>query len=281
MSTITEQLKKRILVLDGAMGTMIQNANLTAEDFGGEEYEGCNEYLNVTAPHIISKIHREYLEASADLIETNTFGATKLVLDEYGLGHLAYELNVRAAQLAKAEADRFSTPEKPRFVVGAMGPTTKTLSVTGGTTFSELVRNYEEQTRALIDGKCDALLLETSQDMLNVKAGFKGIQEAFQQTGVQLPLMVSGTIEPMGTTLAGQDIEAFYISLEHMKPISVGLNCATGPEFMTDHIRTLSSIAKSAVSCYPKLVSQMKKANIMNPLPLLLRKSPPLLRKAG
>ncbi|BBP88410.1 hypothetical protein BsIDN1_20280 [Bacillus safensis] len=177
--------------------------------------------------------------------------AQKLVLDEYGLGHLAYELNVRAAQLAKAEADRFSTPEKPRFVVGAMGPTTKTLSVTGGTTFSELVRNYEEQARALIDGKCDALLLETSQDMLNVKAGFKGIQEAFQQTGIQLPLMVSGTIEPMGTTLAGQDIEAFYISLEHMKPISVGLNCATGPEFMTDHIRTLSSIAKSAVSCYP------------------------------
>ncbi|MCY7711355.1 homocysteine S-methyltransferase family protein, partial [Bacillus safensis] len=111
---------------------------------------GCNEYLNVTAPHIIRAIHREYLEASADLIETNTFGATKLVLDEYGLGHLAYELNVRAAQLAKAEADRFSTPDKPRFVVGAMGPTTKTLSVTGGTTFSELVRNYEEQARALI-----------------------------------------------------------------------------------------------------------------------------------
>lgn len=111
MSTITEQLKKRILVLDGAMGTMIQNANLTAEDFGGEEYEGCNEYLNVTAPHIIRAIHREYLEASADLIETNTFGATKLVLDEYGLGHLAYELNVRGAQLAKDEADRYSTPE--------------------------------------------------------------------------------------------------------------------------------------------------------------------------
>ncbi|WP_434781195.1 homocysteine S-methyltransferase family protein [Bacillus subtilis] len=130
---------------------------------------------------------------------------------EYGLGHLAYELNVRAAQLAKDEADRFSTPEQPRFVVGAMGPTTKTLSVTGGTTFDELVRNYEEQARALIDGKCDALLLETSQDMLNVKAGFKGIQEAFQQTGIELPLMVSGTIEPMGTTLAGQDIEAFYI----------------------------------------------------------------------
>ncbi|GJI59061.1 MULTISPECIES: methionine synthase [Bacillus] len=251
MPTITEQLKKRILVLDGAMGTMIQNADLTAEDFGGEEYEGCNEYLNVTAPHMISSIHRQYLEASADLIETNTFGATKLVLDEYGLGHLAYELNVKAAQLAKREADRLSTPDWPRFVVGAMGPTTKTLSVTGGTTFEELVANYEEQARALIDGKCDALLLETSQDMLNVKAGFKGIQEAFHATGIELPLMVSGTIEPMGTTLAGQDIEAFYISLEHMKPISVGLNCATGPEFMTDHIRTLSSISKSAVSCYP------------------------------
>ncbi|MGE6630940.1 methionine synthase [Bacillus sp. NPDC077027] len=251
MSTITEQLQKRILILDGAMGTMIQSAHLTADDFGGEEYDGCNEYLTMTAPHVITNIHRDYLEAHADLIETNTFGATKLVLDEYGLGHLAYELNYQSAQLAKAEADRFSTPEWPRFVVGAMGPTTKTLSVTGGTTFEELVANYEEQARALIDGKCDLLLLETSQDMLNVKAGFKGIQEAFEATGIELPLMVSGTIEPMGTTLAGQDIEAFYISLEHMKPISVGLNCATGPEFMTDHIRTLSSLAKSAVSCYP------------------------------
>lgn len=146
------------------MGTMIQNADLTADDFGGEEYEGCNEYLNGTAPHIISTIHRQYLEASADLIETNTFGATKLVLDEYGLDHLAYELNVKAAQLAKREADCLSTPEGPRFVVGAMGPTTKTLSVTDGTTFEELVANYEEQARALIDGQCDALLLETSQD---------------------------------------------------------------------------------------------------------------------
>ncbi|MGG3573350.1 methionine synthase [Bacillus gobiensis] len=250
-TTINDQLKKRILILDGAMGTMIQDANLSPDDFGGEEYEGCNEYLTITAPHVIRSIHEDYLAAGADLIETNTFGATKLVLDEYELGHLAFDINVKAAESAKEAVQKFSTADWPRFVVGAMGPTTKTLSVTGGTTFDELVANYEEQARGLIIGGSDLLLLETSQDMLNVKAGFIGIQEAFANTGKQLPLMVSGTIEPMGTTLAGQDIEAFYISLQHMKPISVGLNCATGPEFMTDHLRTLSSFSSSYVSCYP------------------------------
>ncbi|WP_299092684.1 methionine synthase [uncultured Metabacillus sp.] len=251
MCSIRDELKKRILVLDGAMGTMIQAANLTPADFGGEEYEGCNEYLTLTAPTTIEKIHEAYLEAGSDIISTNTFGATGLVLDEYELGSLALELNIESAKLAKKAAEKYSTPEKPRFVAGAMGPTTKTLSVTGGTTFDTLVDNYEEQARGLIIGGADVLLLETSQDMLNVKAGFIGIQKAFEQTGKELPLMVSGTIEPMGTTLAGQDIEAFYISLEHMKPISVGLNCATGPEFMTDHIRTLSGLASTAVSCYP------------------------------
>ncbi|KKI93586.1 methionine synthase [Bacillus sp. SA1-12] len=251
MCSIKDELKKRILVLDGAMGTMIQDANLTPADFGGEEYEGCNEYLTLTAPKTIEKIHEAYLEAGSDIISTNTFGSTSLVLDEYELGSLALELNIEAAKLAKKAAEKYSTPEKPRFVAGAMGPTTKTLSVTGGTTFDTLVDNYEEQARGLIIGGADALLLETSQDMLNVKAGFIGIQKAFEQTGKELPLMVSGTIEPMGTTLAGQDIEAFYVSLEHMKPISVGLNCATGPEFMTDHIRTLSGLASTAVSCYP------------------------------
>ncbi len=251
MYSIQDELTKRILVLDGAMGTMIQAANLTADDFGGEDYEGCNEYLTLTAPKTIKKIHEGYLLAGSDIISTNTFGATSLVLDEYELGSLALELNIESAKLAKDAALKFSTPEKPRFVAGAMGPTTKTLSVTGGTTFDTLVENYEEQARGLILGGADLLLLETSQDMLNVKAGFIGIKKAFENTGKELPLMISGTIEPMGTTLAGQDIEAFYISLEHMKPISVGLNCATGPEFMTDHLRTLASIANTAISCYP------------------------------
>ncbi|QOR67525.1 methionine synthase [Cytobacillus suaedae] len=250
-SIIEQQMKKKILVIDGAMGTMIQVANLTASDFGGEEYEGCNEYLSLTTPQLIKTIHEEYLLAGADIIETNTFGATSLVLDEYNLGHLSYEINVKSAQLAKQATLTYSSEEWPRFVAGSMGPTTKTLSVTGGTTFEALIETYEEQARGLIDGGVDLLLLETSQDMLNVKAGFIGISEAFKKTGKNLPLIVSGTIEPMGTTLAGQTIEAFYLSLEHMNPLAVGLNCATGPEFMTDHLRSLSSLANTAVSCYP------------------------------
>lgn len=248
---LAEQLQKKILIMDGAMGTMLQNANLTAEDFGGEEYEGCNEYLNVTAPDVITKIHLEYLHAGADIIETNTFGATSIVLADYGLAHKAYELNKKAALLARDACERLSTSLWPRFVAGALGPTTKTLSVTGGTTFEALISSYEEQALGLIDGNVDLLLLETSQDMLNVKAGFIGIQNAFKQAGKSLPLIISGTIEPMGTTLAGQTIEAFYISLEHMKPLAVGLNCATGPEFMQDHIRSLAGLATTAVSCYP------------------------------
>jgi 5-methyltetrahydrofolate--homocysteine methyltransferase len=246
-----EQLHKRILVMDGAMGTMLQQENLTADDFGGEQYDGCNEYLNLTAPKVIAKIHREYLEAGADIIETNTFGSTSIVLDEYNLGFRAYELNKIAAQIAKKEADKISTAEWPRYVAGSMGPTTKTLSVTGGTTFEALAVSYEEQAIGLIDGGVDLLLLETSQDMLNVKAGFIGIKNAFSKTGKVLPLIVSGTIEPMGTTLAGQSIESFYISLEHMNPVAVGLNCATGPEFMQEHVRSLSNLASTAIICYP------------------------------
>ncbi|WP_173917392.1 methionine synthase [Halobacillus sp. Marseille-Q1614] len=246
-----KQLSSKILVLDGAMGTMLQNADLTPEDFGGELYDGCNEYLNITAPHVIERIHREYLEAGADIIETNTFGATDLVLDEYELGHLAEELNIKAAQIARQAAVQYSSEEHPRFVAGAMGPTTKTLSVTGGTTFDHLTKAYEEQARGLIKGGVDVLLLETSQDMLNVKAAYIGITRAFKSQVVELPLIISGTIEPMGTTLAGQNIEAFYLSLEHMKPAVVGLNCATGPEFMRDHLRSLSDLATSSVSCYP------------------------------
>ncbi|ESU33674.1 5-methyltetrahydrofolate--homocysteine methyltransferase [Bacillus sp. 17376] len=252
MSTLlTEQMRKKILIMDGAMGTMLQQADLTPEDFGGEEYEGCNEILNLTVPDVIENIHREYFKAGADIVETNTFGATSLVLDEYDLAHRAYEINKEAALIARKAADEASSPSQPRFVAGSMGPTTKTLSVTGGSTFEEMSASYEEQALGLIDGNVDLLLLETSQDLLNVKAAYTGIQRAFQKSGRELPLMISATIEPMGTTLAGQSIEAFYISVQHMNPIAIGLNCATGPEFMQENLRSLSSLSSSAVSCYP------------------------------
>lgn len=249
--TLEERLQERILILDGAMGTMIQQADLLPEDFGGEHLDGCNEMLVLTRPDVISRIHEQYLEAGADILETNTFGATGIVLAEYDLQDRARELNLAAAKLAVEAAQKFSTPEWPRYVAGAMGPTTKTLSVTGGVTFEQLVESYYEQALALIEAGVDALLLETSQDTLNVKAGSIAIQRAIETTGQKLPLMISGTIEPMGTTLAGQNIESFYISLEHLNPVSIGLNCATGPEFMRDHLRSLSAISRAAISCYP------------------------------
>ena len=248
---IYEQLEKRILIIDGAMGTMLQAENLTPDDFGGEELDGCNENLVITRPDVIKKVHRAYLEAGADIICTNTFGGTPLVLNEYDLGDKADEINTLAVKLAKEAASEFSTSAWPRFVAGAMGPTTKTLSVTGGITFEELEENFYQQAYSLVKAGSDLILLETSQDMLNVKAATIGINRAFEELNTVLPVMISGTIEPMGTTLAGQSIEAFYISIEHIKPLSVGLNCATGPEFMTDHIRSLSDLATSYVSCYP------------------------------
>ncbi|WP_027091495.1 methionine synthase [Cohnella thermotolerans] len=249
--SLQEALQRRILILDGAMGTMIQQAELTAADFGGEELEGCNEMLVLTRPDVIAGIHAAYLEAGSDIIETNTFGATSVVLAEYDIPEKAREINLAAAKLAREACDRYSTPDKPRYVAGALGPTTKTLSVTGGVTFDQLVDAYREQAEALIEGGVDAMLIETCQDTLNVKAAGIGVRQAFEKTGRELPIMISGTIEPMGTTLAGQNIESFYISLEHLNPISVGLNCATGPEFMRDHIRTLAGLAHMAVSCYP------------------------------
>lgn len=249
--SLQEALNSRILLLDGAMGTMIQQANLTADDFGSDDMDGCNEILVLTRPDVISSIHEAYLEAGSDIIETNTFGATAVVLAEYDIPEKAREINLVAAKLARDACDKFSTPQKPRFVAGALGPTTKTLSVTGGVTFDQLIEDYKEQVLALIEGGVDCILIETCQDTLNVKAASIGVRQAFDETKQELPIMISGTIEPMGTTLAGQNIESFYISLEHLKPISIGLNCATGPEFMRDHIRTLSGIASSAVSCYP------------------------------
>ncbi|MCX7570306.1 methionine synthase [Tumebacillus sp. DT12] len=246
-----DQLRKKILILDGAMGTMLQQAHLTAADFGGEDLDGCNENLVLTRPDVILNIHETYLAAGADIIETNTFGATDIVLAEYGLEHLVEEINVAASKIAKEAAVRYSTPEWPRFVAGSIGPTTKTLSVTGGVTFESLVESYYGQVRALLIGGVDVLLLETIQDTLNVKAASIGVKKAFAELGVEVPVMISGTIEPMGTTLAGQNIESFYVSLEHLKPVSIGLNCATGPEFMRDHLRTLSDLAGCSVSCYP------------------------------
>ncbi|WP_256757469.1 methionine synthase [Cohnella sp. WQ 127256] len=249
--SLQEALNSRILIMDGAMGTMIQQADLTADDFGSDDLDGCNEILVLTRPDVISGIHEAYLEAGADIIETNTFGATAVVLMEYDIPEKAREINLVAAKLAREACDKYSTPDKPRFVAGALGPTTKTLSVTGGVTFDQLILDYEEQVVALMEGGVDCILIETCQDTLNVKAASIGVRQAFTKMGQELPIMISGTIEPMGTTLAGQNIESFYISLEHLNPISIGLNCATGPEFMRDHIRTLSGIANSAVSCYP------------------------------
>ena len=243
----------RILIMDGAMGTQIQARDLGPADFGGEEYEGCNEYLNITRPDIIADIHRAYLEAGADILETNTFGATALVLGEYGLADHARRINREAAVIARQVSDEMAErqPERPTFVAGAMGPTTRTISVTGGLTFDELAADYHQQAAGLIEGGADLVLLETSQDTINVKAGLEGIDRAFAELGITTPVAVQGTVEPMGTLLAGQDAEALYTSLAHRDLLWVGFNCATGPEFMTDHVRTLSGLSQTNIACVP------------------------------
>ncbi len=253
--SILAALAERILVIDGAMGTQLQARNLTAEDFGGAEYEGCNEYLVLTRPDVIEDVHRAYLAAGADIVESNSFGSTDIVLAEYGLQDRVFELNRQAALIARRACDEFSTPDKPRWVAGSMGPTTRTISVTGGVTFTQLVQAFRGQTLGLLAGGVDLLLLETAQDTLNLKAAAEGIRLAFAEYGQRVPLMISGTIEPTGTMLAGQGVEALYTSLAHLEDhlglISIGLNCATGPEFMTDHLRTLSELACCHVSVYP------------------------------
>jgi 5-methyltetrahydrofolate--homocysteine methyltransferase len=244
-------LDERILVLDGAMGTMIQQRDLSAADFGGPALEGCNENLVRTRSDVILDIHRQYYEAGADIVETDTFGGTPLVLNEYGLADQCFELNAAAARLARQAAEEFSTPVKPRFVAASIGPTTKAITVTGGVTFAQLIEHFHQQARGLAEGGADILLVETCQDTRNVKAALIGIQEAFDELGYRLPIMVSGTIEPMGTMLAGQAADALVASLQHVDLLSIGLNCATGPEFMTDHIRTIHQMANTRVSCYP------------------------------
>jgi len=266
MPKISFLLTNSILLLDGSTGTYLQGFNLTAEDFGGESYFGCNEQLVLTRPDVVTKVHEAYLDAGADIIETNTFGGTSIVLADYGLEGKAAEINRAAAGLAREAADRFSTPDKPRFVAGAMGPTTKSLSLTGGITFDEMASAYAQQAAALIEGGCDYLLLETAMDTLNLKAAYLGIQQALKmhtlthqthlthkthQTHKTIPVAISVTIEQSGTMLAGQGIEALYTSIEHIQPLYVGLNCATGPEKMKEHIRSLADISRYPIAIVP------------------------------
>ncbi len=247
---LKEALAERILVLDGATGTALQRADLSAADFGGPELEGCNENLNLTRPDVIRRLHEEYFRAGADIVETNTFGATDIVLAEYGLEGQVSRINSAAGRLARQAAEALSTPARPRFVAGAMGPSTKSISVTGGITYERLIDAYRWQARSMSE-YVDLLILETCQDTRNVKAALLGIDEAFREIGFRLPVIISGTIEPMGTMLAGQNAEALVVSLEHVDALGIGLNCATGPEFMTDHLRTIHETAAPMVSCYP------------------------------
>ncbi len=251
VALLKTSLAERVLVLDGAMGTAIQAAGLGPDDFGGAALEGCNELLSATRPDLIRAIHAGYLEAGADILETNTFGGTPLVLGEYGLAGRARELNRQSALLAREIARDFSTADRPRFVAGSMGPTTKAISLTGGATFAEMTAHYREQALGLAEGGADYLLVETAQDTRNVKAALLGIEEALRALRMELPVAVSGTIERMGTMLAGQTVEALAISLRHADLLYVGLNCATGPEFMTDHLRALAALSPWPVACVP------------------------------
>ena len=248
---LLEALDSRILVLDGAMGTMLQQKNPTIEDWGGSAFENCSENLLFTRPEWIKDVHRAYYAAGADMVETNSFGGHTVTLAEFGLEDKWHDVNRISAELARAAADEFSQPGRPRFVAGSMGPTTKAISVTGGITFAALRDGYFKQAKGLIDGGADVLLVETCQDTRNVKAALLAIESLAKEYGVRIPVMVSGTIEPMGTMLAGQTADAFYSSISHADLLSIGLNCATGPEFMTDHIRTIHEMAGSFVSCYP------------------------------
>ncbi|MCF8132223.1 MAG: methionine synthase [Synechococcus sp. Tobar2m-G35] len=242
--------ERPVLVFDGATGTSLQQMNLTAEDFGGPALEGCNENLVLTRPDVVQAVHRQFLEVGCDVIETDTFGATSLVLSEYDIQDRAFEINRRAAELAREEADRFSTPEHPRFVAGSMGPTTK-LPTLGHVDFDTMAESFAEQARGLLAGNVDLFIVETCQDVLQIKAALSGLERAFSETGERRPLMVSVTMETTGTMLVGSDIAAVVSILEPFPIDVLGLNCATGPEQMKEHIRHLSEHAPFVVSCIP------------------------------
>ena len=259
--------RERVLVIDGAMGTMIQSYRLQEADYRGQRFQdwtrdlkGNNDLLVLTRPDIVRDIHREYLEAGADLIETNTFNAQRISLSDYGMEALAYELNVAAARLAREAADAFDTADRPRFVAGALGPTNRTASISPdvndpgkrNVSFDELVAAYLEQARGLLDGGVDLLLIETIFDTLNAKAAIFACETLFEERGVRLPLIVSGTItDASGRTLSGQVVEAFWNSLRHARPFAVGLNCALGGREMRPYLAELARVADSLISCYP------------------------------
>jgi 5-methyltetrahydrofolate--homocysteine methyltransferase len=261
-------LKQRIAVLDGAMGTMIQRYKLGEADYRGARFadhpkdlKGNNDMLQLSKPEVILEIHEQYLAAGADIIETNTFGATTVAQDDYGLAAFAREMNVAAAKLARQACDKFSSADKPRFVAGALGPTPKTASISPdvndpaarNVTFDELKTAYYEQASGLLEGGCDLFLVETIFDTLNAKAAIFALDELMEDTGERLPVIVSGTVtDASGRILSGQTVSAFWHSVRHAKPLAIGLNCALGATLMRPYIEELSRIAgDTCVSCYP------------------------------
>ena len=261
-------LKQRIVIIDGAMGTMIQRERLTEADFRSARFaahpkdlKGNNDLLVLTRPDLIARIHDEYLRAGADIIETNTFGATSIAQDDYGLGHVAREMNVAAARLAREVADRHATPQRPRFVAGALGPTPRTASISPDVNdpgarnvdFDQLRAAYAEQAEGLMDGGCDLFLVETVFDTLNAKAALFALDELMEARGERLPVIVSGTVtDASGRILSGQTVGAFWHSIRHARPLAVGLNCALGAALMRPYIEELSKVAADTwISCYP------------------------------
>ncbi|MEO8124779.1 MAG: homocysteine S-methyltransferase family protein [Burkholderiales bacterium] len=261
-------MKERIVILDGAMGTMIQRARLTETDYRGERFsdhpkdlKGNNELLQLTRPDVILRIHEDYLRAGADIVETNTFGATTVAQDDYGLAEVAREMNVAAARLARQACEEFSTPDKPRFVAGALGPTPRTASISPdvndpaarNVTFDELRDAYREQAEGLLEGGCDLFLIETIFDTLNAKAAIFALDELMEETGERLPVIVSGTVtDASGRILSGQTVGAFWHSVRHARPLAVGLNCALGAALMRPYIEELAKVADDTfISCYP------------------------------
>jgi 5-methyltetrahydrofolate--homocysteine methyltransferase len=267
--TINEILKERILILDGAMGTMIQRYKLEEEDFRNEALKdhshplkGNNDLLSITRPDVIKAIHAQYFEAGADIAETNTFSGTTIAQADYRLEHLVYELNYQSAKIAREVADEFTArePHKPRFVAGSIGPTNRTCSISPdvndpgyrAVSFDQLVTAYKEQTKALIDGGVDILLVETIFDTLNAKAALFAIEEVFDEIGKEYPIMVSGTItDASGRTLTGQTTEAFLISVSHIPLLSIGLNCALGAKELRPYLQVLSKETEFMVSAHP------------------------------
>ena len=267
MPSIHQAAAERILILDGAMGSLIQGYRLDEAGYRGAQFsdwgqpvKGNNDLLNLTQPQIIQEIHGQYLEAGADIIETNTFNAQTISMADYGMESLVWDINVEGAKLAKVIAQSYSTPEKPRFVAGAIGPTNRTLSLSPDVnrpayrniTFDELASAYQQQAEALMEGGVDVLLIETVFDTLNAKAALYAVQEAFEKRGQTIPVMVSGTItDASGRTLSGQTTEAFLISLSHMPLLSIGLNCALGAKDLRPYLQTLAAEAPFLVSAYP------------------------------